>query len=85
MQKYILLVLLNVPPLNVISVSGLVEQQEQIKSSPETLSIEQISQLWTAFGAIYNMASVIISEIFIHGFFPNAFEFKEKVNMKPYF
>ena len=39
--------------LKLLSTSGLAEQAEQIKITPEVLSIEDISKLWAAFGAKY--------------------------------
>ena len=39
--------------LKVLSTSQLAEQAEQIKITPEMLSIEDISKLWAAFGAKY--------------------------------
>ncbi|MCB0838692.1 MAG: DUF4255 domain-containing protein [Bacteroidetes bacterium] len=37
----------------ILSASGLDQQIESIKISPENLSMEEISRLWTAFGAKY--------------------------------
>ncbi|MBK9014756.1 MAG: DUF4255 domain-containing protein [Saprospiraceae bacterium] len=39
--------------LQILSNSGLADQVEQIKISPETLNAEETSRLWTAFGAKY--------------------------------
>lgn len=39
--------------LKALSMSGLADQIEQIKITPETLNTEEISRLWTAFGAKY--------------------------------
>jgi Pvc16 N-terminal domain len=39
--------------LKLLSTSDLAEQAEQIKITPEVLSIEDISKLWAAFGAKY--------------------------------
>ncbi len=36
--------------------SGLAEQIEQVKISPEKLTTEEISRLWTAFGAEYRLS-----------------------------
>ena len=41
------------PSLQLLSKSELAEQIEQIKISPEILSIEDISKLWAAFGVKY--------------------------------
>ena len=50
-----------------LSTSGLAEQIEQIKISPESLNTEEITRLWTAFGAKYQLcafykASVLLIE-----------------------
>ena len=39
--------------LRILSTSGLADQIERIKITPETLNTEEISRLWTAFGAKY--------------------------------
>ncbi|MBO9205494.1 MULTISPECIES: DUF4255 domain-containing protein [Niastella] len=41
------------PTLRAISTSELADQVEQIKITPEILNTEEISKLWTAFGARY--------------------------------
>ncbi len=41
------------PELQNLSTSGLADQVEQIKITPETLNTEELSRLWTAFGAKY--------------------------------
>lgn len=41
------------PSLQLLSRSGLAEQVEQIRITPETLSLEDISKLWAAFGVKY--------------------------------
>lgn len=58
----------DLPPfLRSLSASGLAEQPESIKITPETLNTEEISRLWTAFGAKYRpfaayMATVVLIE-----------------------
>jgi len=37
----------------VLATSGLADQVQQIKITPENLSVEEISKLWTAFGSKY--------------------------------
>lgn len=54
-------------PLQSLSGSDLGEQVEQIKICPQTMSSEEISKLWTAFGAKYRptatyQASVVLVE-----------------------
>lgn len=41
------------PELQNLSTSGLADQVEQIKITPESLNTEELSRLWTAFGAKY--------------------------------
>ncbi|MEK7254755.1 MAG: DUF4255 domain-containing protein [Bacteroidota bacterium] len=53
--------------LQMLSTSGLAEQIELIKISPETLNTEEISRLWTAFSAKYRpfgayVATVVLIE-----------------------
>lgn len=53
--------------LSILETSGLAEQLEQIKITPETLNTEELSRLWTAFGAKYRRcafykASVVLIE-----------------------
>lgn len=53
--------------LSILETSGLAEQLEQIKITPETLNTEELSRLWTAFGAKYQRsafykASVVLIE-----------------------
>lgn len=40
-------------PLRVLATSGLADQVEQIKVTPETLDVESISKLWSAFQTNY--------------------------------
>ena len=53
--------------LRALGTSGLAEQIEQIKLTPETLSTEEMSKLWTAFQAPYRptagyLATVVLIE-----------------------
>ncbi len=41
------------PALQALASTGLAEQVEQLKISPELLNAEEMSKLWTAFGAKY--------------------------------
>jgi hypothetical protein len=55
------------PPLQSLSAAEIADQVEQIKMIPEALSTEEISKLWSAFGAHYRptaayQASVVLIE-----------------------
>ena len=45
------------PALRLLSTSELAEQVEQIKLTPESLSAEDVSRLWTAFQAKYRLTA----------------------------
>ncbi|MEO6672189.1 MAG: DUF4255 domain-containing protein [Ginsengibacter sp.] len=56
--------------LRVFSTSGLADQVEQIKIVPESMNTEELSKLWTAFGAKYRpsaayKATVVLIESFL--------------------
>lgn len=54
--------------LRALSTSNLADQVEQIKISPEEMNLEEISKLWTAFGAKYRpTAAYHISVVLIEG------------------
>lgn len=46
------------PQLQALFESGLAEQVEQLKITPQTISTEEISRLWTAFQARYRPSAV---------------------------
>src|SRR3954468_20642331 len=55
------------PPLNALVASELADQVEQIRITPETMSIEEVSKLWTAIQSHYRptaayQASVVLIE-----------------------
>jgi hypothetical protein len=55
------------PPLNSLAAGELADQVELVKITPQTLSTEEISKLWTAFGAHYRptagyQATVVLIE-----------------------
>lgn len=55
------------PPLNSVSAGELADQVELVKITPQVLSSEEISKLWTAFGAHYRptagyQATVVLIE-----------------------
>lgn len=55
------------PPFEALATSDLADQIEQIKITPQTLSTEEMSKLWSAFGAKYRptaayLASVVLIE-----------------------
>jgi len=49
------------PQLRTIAISGLADQVELVKLTPEILSTEEISRLWTAFGAKYRPSSAYVA------------------------
>ena len=55
------------PPFNALSASELADQVEQIRLTPESMSIEEVSKLWTAIQSHYRptagyQASVVLIE-----------------------
>ncbi|TCV94655.1 uncharacterized protein DUF4255 [Luteibacter rhizovicinus] len=56
----------DVPPqLKTIAASNLADQFEVVKVSPEVLSTEEISRLWTAFGAKYRPSAAYVASCVI--------------------
>lgn len=54
----------NLPPeLQALSTSELAEQVEQVKITPETLNMEEISKLWTAFQAKYRPTAAYLATV----------------------
>lgn len=49
------------PQLRAIATSGLADQFELVKLTPEVLSTEEISRLWTAFGAKYRTSAAYVA------------------------
>ncbi len=49
------------PQLRAIASSGLADQFELVKLTPEVLSTEEISRLWTAFGAKYRTSAAYVA------------------------
>lgn len=52
-------------PLRELSTSELAEQVEQVKITPQYLSTEDISKLWTAFGAKYRPSAAYLVSVLL--------------------